>query len=250
MPIRAHAAGSLVSPHLASGRMRGGCAAVVSARTGDVIVGAARDRYRVYALDEFLADGFRDASSASPTAIVAGRSRGARHGSRLVGVAVLVAAAAGTVAGLIATNGLSHVNGASRGGAAQVAAVARSFASRSRHDGRTSNRRLGSARQSSRARASTRAARPLAAADSLAHDADRRSSPRASRRYGRRRSQPDPAAANERLVAAERLSVERPAAERRAAPAASRPAPTQPMLVAATTATVASKRSPEFGFER
>jgi hypothetical protein len=123
MPIRAQAAGSLVSPHLASGRMRAAEPArlirarslqivpscrephlgVERCRVAEPMLKAANERYRVYTVDEFL-DECLDDGGTSPLvpAEVPRGSRGARRrdwGARLLGAAMLFASV-GTVAGL------------------------------------------------------------------------------------------------------------------------------------------------------
>jgi hypothetical protein len=99
MPIRAQAAGSLGSPHLASGRMRG--ERLARRTTTDAMSRVARKRYRVYSADEFLAEGFREEPSHAEVSAArrSRRRRGsrrqstARQGSRFAGAALLVAVA-------------------------------------------------------------------------------------------------------------------------------------------------------------
>ena len=189
------------------------------------------NRYRVYTVDEFLADEICEQRHSRPAPIAVGRSvraRGRRRATRLAGAATLVVAL-GLVVGLVAASGLWSGTGASHRRATRIIAVTRSLARRSRpDDARTPSRAIDSARV-------------LASGDRLAHVAARGFKPRTRRRDAERPLlRPDAAQATERVASAE-------PAVRSVLPHA---APKQPMLLAATAATTTARRAPEFGFER
>jgi hypothetical protein len=249
MPIRAHAAGSLDLPRWLPVACVADARRPFFARACDVSSGAARDRYRVYTLDEFLADGFGQASLSTSTS---GHLHGAGRGSRLVGAAVLVVVA-GTVTGLVVTVGLPRAHRVGRSGSTRLAAVAHPHSRRLRSDVRTSSRSRGDKPSQ-------------AVAGPTARGSERRSSVHTPRRGGdRRRRLTAPSSADGRTPEGQ-PAVERPAVERRVVDrlAAEHPA-AEPSVVerssssvapvddstqraAAATAT-ATEHSSEFGFE-
>ncbi|HTA37114.1 MAG TPA: hypothetical protein VK761_10390 [Solirubrobacteraceae bacterium] len=193
---------------------------------------APRNRYRVYTVEEFLADGLCEQPYPRPAPIAAGRSvraRGPRRASRLAGAAML-AVALGIVVGLVTASGWWSGAGARHRRVTRItAAVTRSLVRRSRpDDARTPSRPIHSAGL-------------LASGGRLAHVATGAVEPRAPRRGAERpRSRPSAAQASERGASGE------PAVRSALARAALR----HPTLIAATTVATAPHRAPEFGFER
>jgi hypothetical protein len=235
MPIRAQAAGSLGSPHLASGRMRG--ERLARRARPDAMSSVARERYRVYAADEFLADGFREEPSHTEVHAVqrprrrrANRRQSAdRRSGRLAGAAVLVAA--GVAVGALSWTSLRSGSDRNRDRAALASASARV----------TGRRR-----------------QPAAATATTGHTS--RSDGTLSRvRPSRRTTE---RAASGVRTALHRLQGSRAILQRttrrarvpslRTAPARALPNTAGPVLTAsaAATATARTQRPAEFGFER
>jgi hypothetical protein len=186
---------------------------------------AADERYRVYTVDEFLSDDFREEppslSSRSPISDHVRESLGSRgRKTRLLGAAMLCAAV-GTLASLLGANLSRHAASRVRSALASVPAraaeprsVRRATIGRSVRDARVPI-------------AGEPAARELrTSAPPLARDRNWR-----SRRY------------------APRIATRGRRVDLLATPVQSSPS-AQPPLTAAVTATVPQRRSAEFGFER
>jgi hypothetical protein len=255
MPIRAQAAGSLVSPHLASGRMRATAPArrprtaqsrpqiarcrcepgpIADCRgVAEPMLRAANERYRVYTVDEFLEECLGDGDTSPPApgevSVDSVLARRRDWGARLLGAAMLFASV-GTVAGLVGADLRHHTAGSRRARSAHA-----SLRVRARQAGRGS---VG-------AEGDSRPARAAEIPVSDAHVAPRQK-PSIVSRTGRARVRRirarGPAPSVSRRVTLPAVYVQPP-------PRSARP------LVTAAASVAASGRTPrrssaEFGFER